>query len=195
MLLGLKGARFGAGEEILRSEERLLNHAAANKQTHTRDGWLTLHETVVFEEWIDYNGHMTEFRYLEVLADATDALLRRIGIDAAYVAQRGSYYTVETHIRHLAEGHVGERLYVATRLLGHDSKRLHLYHEARRSADETAVATGEHMLIHIDAATGRSAPAPAEVLAELDEIAELQRGLEYPESAGRRIQSPPAVSG
>src|SRR5262249_23866347 len=132
--------------------------------------------------------HMTEFRYLEVLADGTDAVLRHIGIDAEYIEARGSYFTVETHIQHLAEGHAGEHLYVATRLLGYDPKRLHLFHEARRTSDETIVATGEHMLLHIDASTHRVGPAPPDVLAKLDAIAERQPGLETPSAAGRRLE-------
>ena len=188
VLLGLKGERFGAGEEIARAEDRLLNLARSTPVRWTDDGWLVLHEAVIVPEWIDYNGHMTEFRYLEVLADGTDAVLRHIGIDAEYIAARGSYFTVETHIQHLAEGHAGEHLYVATRLLGHDPKRLHLFHEARRTSDEAIVATGEHMLLHIDASTHRVGPAPPDVLAKLDAIAERQRGLETPSAAGRRIE-------
>jgi carnitine 3-dehydrogenase len=186
VLVGLKSAHFGAGEEIERSERRLLDLAAAREPVY-RDGWLVLHEAVVVPEWIDYNGHMTEFRYLQVLADATDAFLRHIGIDSAYIAQRGSYFTAETHIRHLAEGHAGEALHVATQLLRHDPKRLHLFHEARRSADETVIATGEHMLLHVDPSTHRVASAPDDVLRALDGVAEHQRDLARPESAGRRI--------
>ncbi len=190
VMLGLKGERFGAGEDVARAEQELLDRAAARQDARwTDDGWLVLHEAVVVQEWIDYNGHMTEFRYLEVLADGTDAVLRRIGIDAAYIAARGSYFTVETHIQHLAEGHAGEHLYVATRLLGYDQKRLHLFHEARRTGDETVVATGEHMLLHIDASTRRVGAAPPEVIQKLNEIAERQRELEPPPAAGRSIES------
>jgi carnitine 3-dehydrogenase / betainyl-CoA thioesterase len=186
VLVGLKGARFGAGEEVQRSERRLLDLASARAPVY-RDGWLVLHEAVVVPEWIDYNGHMTEFRYLQVLADATDAILRHIGIDADYIAQRGSYFTAETHLRHLAEGHAGDALYVASQLLGHDAKRLHLFHEARRTADGTVIATGEHLLLHVDPSTHRVAPAPDDVLRAIDGIADRQRGLARPESAGRRI--------
>jgi carnitine 3-dehydrogenase len=186
VLLGLKGENFGAGAEIARHERRLLDLEAADDDPGSEDGWLHLHSATVVPEWIDYNGHMTEFRYLEVLADATDAVLRRIGIDSAYIAKRGSYYTVETHIRHLTQARAGEHIRVATRLLGHDEKRLHLFHEARGS-DDAAIATGEHMLLHIDAADGRVAPAPPEVLLALDAIAERQRDLARPEAAGRRI--------
>ncbi len=188
VLLGLKGERFAAGEDIARSEQRLLD-LAGPREPRSNEGWLVLHEAVIVPEWIDYNGHMTEFRYLQVLADATDALLFHIGIDSDYVARRGSYFTVETHVRHLAEGHPGDHLEVATQLLGHDAKRLHLFHEVRRPADGALVATGEHMLLHIDADSGRVAPAPADVLEALEQIAERQRDLEWPEAAGGRIDA------
>jgi carnitine 3-dehydrogenase len=187
VLLALKGENFAAGAEIARQERRLLDlETARDLGADADDGWLHVHQAAVVPEWIDYNGHMTEFRYLEVLADATDAVLRRIGIDSAYIAQRGSYYTVETHIRHLAEARSGERIDVATRLLGHDDKRLHLYHEART---DRGVASGEHLLLHIDAQTGRVGRAPAEVMEALRRIAEQQQDLPWPEAAGRRIES------
>jgi carnitine 3-dehydrogenase len=188
VLLGLKAEGFGAGAEIARSERRLLD-AAGDAESLFSDGWLTVHAAIVEPEWIDYNGHMTEFRYLHVLADATDALLRRIGIDAEYVAARGAYYTVETHIRHLGEAHAGDRLHVATQLLGYDEKRLHLYHELRRSADQVTIATGEHMLLHVDAASGRTSPAPQDVLNALAQISERQRELPSPTPAGGRIDA------
>ena len=68
----------------------------------------------VTAEWIDYNGHMTEYRYLQVMADATDVFLARIGADPDYAAAGHSYYTAETHIRHLGEAHRGDRLIVDT---------------------------------------------------------------------------------
>jgi carnitine 3-dehydrogenase len=194
VLLGLKGERYGAGEEIARAERRLLDRAAARPIPDDAEGWLTLHEAVVVPEWIDYNGHMTEFRYLEVLADATDALLRLIGIDSAYVASRGSYFTVETHIQHLAEARAGDRIEVATQLLGHDDTRLHLFHEMRRCEEATAVAAGEHMLLHFGRAAGGVEPAPAEVLAALERIAERQRGLRWPAAAGQRIEGEPRAA-
>jgi carnitine 3-dehydrogenase len=188
VLLGLKAEGFGAGEEIARTERRLLD-AARDAESLFSAGWLTVHAAIVEPEWIDYNGHMTEFRYLHVLADGTDALLRRIGIDAEYVAARGAYYTVETHIRHLGEAHVGERLHVATQLLGYDEKRLHLYHELRRSDDQRTIATGEHMLLHMDATSGRTSPAPDDVLQALAQISERQRELPWPTAAGGRIDA------
>jgi len=49
---------------------------------------------------VDYNGHAHESRYLQMFGDATDALLLMAGIDSAYLARTGSYFTVETHLSH-----------------------------------------------------------------------------------------------
>jgi carnitine 3-dehydrogenase len=191
VLRGLAGTGFGAGEVLARTERTLYERAGDQAVLPPlADGRLRLHHVLVAPAWIDYNGHMTESRYLEVLADTTDAFLRRIGILGPYIDSGRSYYTVETHIRHLGEARAGDRLVIATRLLGHDGKRLHLFHELMRAEDDTVIATGEHMLLHVDRAVGKSVPAAGEVLAQLDEIAEAQRALAWPEGAGNRVRGP-----
>jgi carnitine 3-dehydrogenase len=196
VLRGLAGAGFAAGEVLARTERELYERAGARSGGGPLpDGRLRLHEVLVAPEWIDYNGHMTESRYLEVLADSTDAFLRRIGVRGPYIDGGRSYYTVETHIRHLGEAHAGDRLYVATRLLGHDAKRLHLFHELFRADDDAPVATGEHMLLHVDRAAGATTPAAPEILTALDGIAHAQQALSWPDGAGSAIRraEPPEV--
>jgi carnitine 3-dehydrogenase len=191
VLKGLKGAGFAAGEVVALTERELYERAGARTgRPPLPDGRLRRHEALVDPAWIDYNGHMTEYRYLEVLADTTDAFLRSIGVVGPYIDAGSSYYTVETHIRHLGEAHGGDRLYVATRLLGHDEKRLHLFHELRRDEDDALVATGEHMLLHVDRSAGATTPAGPEILAALEEIAVAQRELPWPEGAGNRVRGP-----
>ena len=187
ILQALRSQTFGAGAALERYERQLIGEAASTGQAGapTEPGLLRLHEITVPGGWIDYNGHLTESRYLDVLAEATDAMLRLIGIDGAYIARGHSYYTVETHIRHLSEASAGEHLYVETLLLGHDQKRLHLFHELRRQGDETLLATGEHMLLHVNRDAGRTAPAEPGVLETLAAIAEAQRELPWPQAAGR----------
>ncbi len=191
VLRGLAGEGFAAGDVVARTERELYERAGERSAGGAlADGRLRLHEVLVAPEWIDYNGHMTESRYLEVLADSTDAFLRRIGILGSYIDAGRSYYTVETHIRHLGEVHAGDRLSVATRLLGHDEKRLHLFHELYRGEDDGVVATGEHILLHVDRAAGKTTAAAAEILATLAEIAEAQAELAWPEAAGSSICGP-----
>ncbi len=49
---------------------------------------LRLYEGVVDPSWVDYNGHLTEARYLHVFAESTDALLGLVGVDADYLGRR-----------------------------------------------------------------------------------------------------------
>jgi hypothetical protein len=47
---------------------------------------LGLYETTVPADWLDYNGHMSEWCYLLLVGLAADAFFRFIGIDDLYVA-------------------------------------------------------------------------------------------------------------
>jgi carnitine 3-dehydrogenase len=206
VLRGLRGQAWGAGNDVAATERRWQRTAPAGSPADglaragdslagPGDGLLHLHEVIVGPDWIDYNGHMTEFRYLEVLADTTDVFLPLIGAGADYAASGSSYYTVETHIRHLGQARAGDRLTVSTQLLHHDPKRLHLFHEIRRADDDSPVASGEHMLLHVEMAAGRAVPAGAEVLAALDRIAASQRQLPRPDGAGRAIGGARSAAG
>ncbi len=148
---------------------------------------LRLHSCEVPEDWIDYNGHVTEFRYLQVCADATDALLAHVGMDADYLAAGGSYYTVESHICHLGQLYAGDRVEALTQVLGWDDKRLHVYHVVVRAGEEEPVATGEHMLIHVDTAADRAAPVRDPVRGNVATLADAHATLPRPGRAGRRI--------
>jgi carnitine 3-dehydrogenase len=148
-------------------------------------GPLVLARLRVLPSWIDYNGHMTEGRYLLACSEVTDALLRLIGADLAYVAAGRSYYTVETHVIHLGEAKAGDLLTGAVQVLGADDKRLHLF--VTLSVDGRPVATLEQMLLHVDMAAGRTAPVDPAVLDRLRPIAAAQAALARPPGAGRRV--------
>ncbi|GGE13673.1 L-carnitine dehydrogenase [Aureimonas endophytica] len=148
---------------------------------------LRLHAAEVPEDWLDYNGHITEHRYLQVLGDATDAVLAHLGLDAAYLASGRSFFTVETHIRHLGEGHRGDRLGVESRVLSADAKRLHLFHAIRRERDGALLATGEHMLLHVDTKAGRAVATEGAMAERIAALAAAHAGLPAPDGAGRRV--------
>ena len=138
-------------------------------------------------DWLDYNGHVTESRYLQMFGDATDALLGYIGVDGAYLGSGGSYYTVETHISHLGQLYAGDRVQTLTQVLGWDDRRLHLFHVLTRVGESDPVATGEHMLVHVDAGAGRASPVRDGVRERVAALAEAHAGLPRPRRAGRRI--------
>ncbi len=137
-------------------------------------------------DWVDYNGHMNESRYLENFCDASDRFMEIVGCDAQYIANGGSYFTAESHIRHLNEVHSGARIYTTTQLLLGEGKKMHLYH-SMFDEDGTLLATGEHMLIHVDLKT-RRASSPSDAIArKLGEIAAEHAKLDWPEGAGHAI--------
>jgi carnitine 3-dehydrogenase len=143
-------------------------------------------QTVVPDSWVDYNGHMTEHRYLECFSSATDEIMRLSGIDDAYVAAGGSFFTVETHICHFEEAIAGQPIYVDTQILSVDGKKMrlfhHLYHESGK-----LLATGEHMLLHVDMKQRNASLPSANVTAKLTAIAESHATLCKPHAAGRAI--------
>jgi carnitine 3-dehydrogenase len=183
VLHALRGNRVGAGETLADYERTLLERGSSSEQPSSLR-W----ETSVLPEWVDYNGHATESSYLLMTSHAADELLGSIGIDAEYLRNGASYYTVETHICHLDEAKAGDRLVVTTQVLGADEKRIHIFVRIERG--ETLLATTEQMLLHVDTAAGRAAPAPAEVLARVQELVDAHSSLPRPERAGRQIGLP-----
>jgi carnitine 3-dehydrogenase len=188
ILQALKANDWGAGQTLRRHERRLYDAAAPAEEPDLTRPIRTL-ERLVPPEWADYNNHMNEAHYLTCFCDASDALMRLIGADADYLAQGGSYFTVETHIRHLAEARVGEPIRALTRVIDGSGKRLHLFHELFDSKGE-CLATGEHMLLHVSLETRRaSAPGPT-VRQRLDVIASHHARLPKPAGLGRAVGDP-----
>ena len=141
----------------------------------------------VSQDWTDYNGHMTEFRYLEVFSMATDTFLVWIGGGPAYVETGASWYTIETHIKHIDEIAAGRAMRVETQLIDHDKKRIHLHHHLYDAEDGRLLATGEHMLMHVDMTETRSSEMPEAMKAICDEVASRQADMENPDSVGASI--------
>lgn len=88
-----------------------------------------VHEDTVQQEWIDYNGHMSEAFYVLVFGHATDDFLDTVGLDSITREERHvSAFTVEAHIRYLDQARSGDPLYVTTLLTDVDAKRARIFH-------------------------------------------------------------------
>jgi len=205
VLGGLREENFGAGRVVNEYAKRVGGHGpdfqnAKRAETANgsvagskgKDALFCKLRASVKKEWIDYNGHMTESRYLEVFGDATDAVLLHIGMGPDYVArEKKSYYTVETHIMNKKDIGVGEPLLVRTQVLKVDDKRLHLLHTMEHEKDGVELATAEQMLLHVDSSKGcacqnGSAPAIAALRALLEQHADVPR----PSAVGRFVGAP-----
>ena len=138
-------------------------------------------------EWIDYNGHMMDAYYFMAFTEATEAFLDHVGLGAAYRARTGSgIYTVESHLCFLSSVSSGAVLAYQTQLLGHDAKRLHVFHQM--SCAGTVAATCELMFLHVSGE--RVAPMPPEAVAVVDALAVSHAALPRPERVGRRVAMP-----
>lgn len=140
----------------------------------------------VLPEWLDYNGHMTEHRYLQVFGESSDAVYDLIGVDFSNAAE-GAFFTLATHIWHRTECKLGTPLWSETEILGHDSRFLHLFHRLY-DADRALLAEGEHLAIHVR--HGKSEAAPAEMLLRIAQIFISQAKLPVPEHAGLVLKRP-----
>ncbi|GAA0291800.1 thioesterase family protein [Rhodovulum strictum] len=144
-------------------------------------------------DWTDYNGHMTESRYLHAFADATDRMMALIGCDAAHIAAGASFFTVETHIRHLTELRAGQHFRIETIVLGAEGAKMHLFH--RMLSGGQLAATAEHLLIHVSLATRRSTPPAPDLALRLATIARAHAALPRPDGAGRAVGQRPGGTG
>ena len=140
-----------------------------------------VHREPVLDEWIDYNGHLSEPYYVLVLGHATDAVMDEVGIDATFrAAEDASLFTVEAHVRYLDQVPPGARLDVRTSVIGVTGKLLWLWHEMW--SEGRLRATEEALMVHVDTAVGRASPFPDDLRARAEALL-----VPPPEHASRRI--------
>jgi carnitine 3-dehydrogenase len=192
VMQGLRTHDAGAGAALAAHEHALFD-AAHERVIGDEDDMsrpLRLHTARIPPEWVDYNGHVHESRYLQLFGDASDAFSRYVGVDAAYLARGGSYFTAETHLSFVAPIRAEDVVGVSTQLLESDEKRLHLYHVITRAADGAVMAEAEHLCLHVDKRSGRVAPAEAAVQSGIARVAAAHARLPRPARAGRRVGDP-----
>ena len=183
MMRALKGQNWGAG--ALLNEHDATMRADNPDEIDFSKPVRTMSRAIPLD-WVDYNGHMNETRYLQAFSEGTDRFMEIIGCDAEYIANGGSYFTVETHIRHLDEVHSGARVYVETQCISAEGKKMHLFNSLYHE-DGRLLATGEHMLLHVSLDTRRASPPSEEIAEMLKRITSLHSNLPIPEGLGKGI--------
>jgi acyl-CoA thioesterase FadM len=147
------------------------------------------YRTTVRAEWIDYNGHLHDAGYAIVLSEANEVLFAALGLSSGYRASTGrAMYTVESHIRYLAESTRGDELAAATLLVRADPKRMRVHTELTR-ADGTCIATGEHLYLHVDTAAGAVTEMPPDRWHAVSALAQAQASLPRPAHLGRGVRA------
>ena len=150
----------------------------------------TAYRTGVRADWIDYNGHMNDAAYAQVLTDANESFLAALGLSAEYRATTGcGLYTVESHIRFLREVSQSDELSAQTLLVEHDAKRVRL-HTTLVDASGGEVATGESLYLNVDQAAGKVSPFPEERAATLALVQQVHEVVERPSHLGDGVAAP-----
>jgi acyl-CoA thioester hydrolase len=146
--------------------------------------------TALAPEWIDYNGHLRDAYYGLIVSHACDALMDRLGMDAAYrECTRNTLYTVEMHVHFLHEVKKTDVALVGLRVLGADQKRLHAAFDVLREADKAVAATAELMLLHVhQGTTVTTAPFPPQISGALSALAAATAGAPEVGPGSRRME-------
>ena len=181
----LKERNWGAGKVLREHDEARAAAFHAQTDSAPKAAPLVLAHMQVLPGWIDYNGHMTESRYYFANSETVDAFLRLIGAGMDYVAAGHSYYSAETHIRHLGEAKLGDRLRGELQIISADEKRFRSF--VRVMKGDECVATIEQLCLHVDMKAGKTVAAAPEVWAKLKAVADAHADLPLPEGAGRAI--------
>lgn len=138
----------------------------------------------VRDEWVDYNGHLSEAYYVLVFGHATDAVMESVGLGPEYRAETAaSLFTVEAHIRYLDQVPGGARLEVRSSVVGCTEKLMRIWHEMY--VGDRLRATEEVLGVHVDTTTGRSSPFPAAVAEQIQQACG-----PLPDGAGRAVRLP-----
>lgn len=137
----------------------------------------------VQDAWIDYNGHLSEAYYVLVFGHATDAVMDAVGLGPAHrEAHDASLYTVEAHVRYLAEVPAGAALEVRSSVIGTTAKLLWIWHEM--VVDGRLCATEEILGVHVVAGATAPLPEPVATRARAARV-------DPPEAAAGRIRPLP----
>ncbi len=150
---------------------------------------LDVYTTTVSGDWIDYNGHMNDAAYALVFSRSVDALMDRIGLDAATRRRSAqSLFTLQMMLHYFREAREGERLAVSCRLLDHDEKRMRIWLEMFDGGGQR-LAASEQLLLSVTLADGgaRATPWTFETQAALDALQRLHAAMPHPAEAGAAI--------
>ena len=143
---------------------------------------LNLHSEPLQKIWTDAYGHLNEAYYLVPFTNATWKMQTHFGLGVEYFKTTGcAVYTLETHLRYVAEVRPPAELFVQTLILGSDAKRIWFDHKL--IAADKLRATAEFILLHYDTRNKCAAELPTDTQIKLKR-AKIDS---HPDWIGRRV--------
>ena len=126
---GLRNRGFAAGKTLADFEKRLFDVSTRLEDDVDLSVPIRTLERSIPTDWVDYNGHTNDSRYMQLSSQGGDRFLRLIGVDQAYLESGRSYFTVESHVNYLAQSTAGDQVYVTVQLLSHDRQATAHFHD------------------------------------------------------------------
>ena len=142
----------------------------------------------ILPEWTDLNGHMNVAWYVLAFDRATDTFYDALGIGWGYLErEQRSLFTLAMNVDYVREVFAGHTVRVVSRLVDHDRKRLHYFHQMFHAADGWLAATNEIVAIHVAMATRRSTPFSDDTATRLAAMQAAHSALPPAPQLGRKL--------
>lgn len=123
----------------------------------------------VTEDFIDENGHMNIRHYMNAGALGADQLLRSVGVEDTYRAERRlGVFTAEHHIRYFSEMRLGDEFSAHTLFLARSERAGHLLSFVLDRTHSRLACTVEITVVHVGLDTRRPVPFPPDIAAGID---------------------------
>ncbi len=149
---------------------------------------ITILETRIKPEWIDYNGHMNVAYYLTVFDIAVDHFNDMVGLGTGYRDKTGnSLFALECRLTFQREVLVDDPIRVTLQLLDLDEKRIHFFERMFHAEKNTLMATAEQIVTHVDLKTRHSSALPPQVYRKLTALQTAHSTLPRPAELDRAI--------
>lgn len=147
---------------------------------------LDVYSAKVASDWVDYNGHMNDAAFAIVFSRSVDALMDRIGLDAASRKRTGaSLFTLQMMLHYFREAKEGDVLTVSCLLLEHDDKRMRVWLDMHGPGGERLAASEQLLMsVALSGDAPHAVPWGFETLAALEALRKLHASLPRPAEAG-----------
>ncbi len=130
-----------------------------------------LRELTIPSEYEDWHGHMRVTHHLQIHDDSRSQFVRLMGVDETYFSKRRMGFPIlESHLRFLAEVHVGDRVAVYIRFLARSAKAMHTLWFLVNVSRQQVANTLEVLQIHVELDQRRPTRFPEDVALALDRM-------------------------
>jgi acyl-CoA thioester hydrolase len=127
---------------------------------------------------------------------AVEEAFMLLDLGADYLAERGgTTFAAECHVHYRQEVKPEMPMRITIQLVDYDEKRVHLYMEMRHANEGWLAATSENLYLHVDVASRKVIPFPADILENIATMKQAHSSLPRPDALGRMMGIPKKAHG